>query len=131
MIFFPLVCLIVGVLIGTLVGQPVRGEEGKYLAVAVIAGLDTICGGIRSSLEGKFHNDVFITGFLANVLIAFFLAWLGDKIGANIFLVCALIFGSRIFNNLSLIRRFGLSKWQDYRDRKKQEKAQAQQAAAS
>lgn len=125
MILIPILCLLVGLLIGYMIKTPVHGEAGLYLAVACLAGLDTICGGIRSSLEGKFHGDIFITGFFFNVLIAFGLAWLGDRIGANIFLVCAFIFGTRIFNNLSLIRRFWLSQWDDKRAKKKQAQATA------
>lgn len=123
MIFFPLVCLFVGAVLGLLIREPIRTEAGTYLAVACLAGLDTICGGIRAGLEGKFHNDVFITGFVSNVLIAMFLAWLGDRIGTNIFLVCALIFGTRIFNNLSLIRRFALTRWQDFLVRRREQQS--------
>jgi small basic protein len=100
-------------------GQPLRGEPGQYLAVAVLAGLDSVLGGIRSGMEGKFRNDVFVTGFVSNILIAFFLAWLGDRIFINLFLVIGLIFGTRIFNNLSLIRRYLLTRWQDAHERRR------------
>lgn len=126
MILIPVLCLIVGILLGTLITQQVQGIYATYVAVAVLAGLDTVFGGIRSSLEGKFHSDIFVSGFFSNIVIAFFLAWLGDRIGINLFLVCALIFGSRIFTNLSLIRRYALTKWQDARQRKAQQ-AQATQ----
>ncbi|MCE9557954.1 MAG: small basic family protein, partial [Armatimonadetes bacterium] len=66
----------------------------------------------------RFQADVFVTGFISNVLLAFLLAWLGDKIGANLFLVGVLIFGQRIFNNLSLIRRHLLTKYSDWKKRK-------------
>jgi small basic protein len=95
------------------------GAPGHYIAIACLAGLDTVLGGIRSGLEGKFHNDIFITGFITNILIAFFLAWLGDRIGVNLFLAAALVLGARIFTNLSLIRRFLLTKFQDARERKR------------
>ncbi len=126
MILIPILALIVGVLLGRLVAQPVGGIAGTYIAVAVLAGLDTICGGLRSNLEGKFHTDIFVSGFFSNVVIAFFLAWLGDRIGINLFLASAVILGGRIFVNLSLIRRFALTKWQDYRERKRIQR-QAQQ----
>ncbi len=130
MIFIPILALILGFLLAYLVGlPPASGVEGKYLAVAALAGMDTVFGGIRSGLEKKFHNDVFLTGFISNVLIAFFLAWLGDNIGLDLFLVAALVFGMRIFTNLSLIRRFILTKWQDERERKRQAAAQAQAQA--
>lgn len=125
-VLIPAVCLIVGILLGILLKQPVKGPAGLYLAVACLAGLDTICGGLRSNFEQKFHADVFLSGFFGNVLIAFGLSWLGDRIGTNVFLVCAFIFGTRIFNNLSLIRRFWLSRLKDARDRAKQDLPQSQ-----
>jgi small basic protein len=114
----PVLALFVGGMIGFLVISPIKGELGLYVAVACLAGLDTMCGGIKSSFENRFQADVFVSGFFANVLLAFFLAWLGDQIGVNIFLVCALIFGQRIFNNLSLIRRHLLTLYTDSRKRK-------------
>ncbi|MCC7230191.1 MAG: small basic family protein [Fimbriimonadaceae bacterium] len=119
MILVPIIFLIVGAALALLLNRPLTGVYGQYLAVACLAGLDSICGGIRSGLEGKFHNDVFITGFVFNILIAFGLAWLGDQIFIDLFLAVALVLGARIFNNLSLIRRFLLTKWQDNRERKR------------
>jgi small basic protein len=128
-ILIPLIFLILGVLIPLVLHiQPAHGPGGQYLAVSCLAGLDTVCGGVRTGLEGKFHSDVFLTGFFSNVLIAFFLAWLGDQIGINLFLVAALVLGTRIFTNLSLIRRFVLTKWQDERER---QRLQRQSTAAT
>ena len=120
MILLPVVFLLLGILIPfALHLQPFQGDWVRYVGIACLAGLDTVCGGIRTGLEGKFHNDVFLTGFFSNVLIAFFLAWLGDQIGVNLYLVAALVLGTRIFTNLSLIRRFLLTKWQDERERRR------------
>lgn len=119
MVLVPIVALIIGAAIALSLGRPLPGVAGQYLAVACLAGLDSVCGGVRSGLEGKFHNDVFVSGFIFNIIIAFFLAWLGDKIFIDLFLAVALVLGARIFNNLSLIRRFLLTKWQDNRERKR------------
>ena len=119
MILVPIIFLLLGAMAALTIGKPLSGVYAQYLAVACLAGMDSVCGGIRSGLEGKFHNDVFITGFLFNILIAFGLAWLGDKIYIDLFLAVALVLGARIFNNLSLIRRFLLTKWQDNRERKR------------
>jgi small basic protein len=127
-ILLPLFALILGAALALIFVQPIRGVEGQYLAVAVLAGVDSVCGGFRSGLEGKFRNDVFITGFISNTLIAFGLAWFGDKIFLNLFLAVALVLGARIFTNLSLIRRYLLTKWQDSQEKKRLEKL-AQQAA--
>jgi len=129
-LLLPVIALIVGALLALGI-EPVGGISAQYLAVACLAGLDTICGGIRSGLEGKFHNDVFITGFFSNVIIASFIAWLGQRIYLDTFLAVALVLGARIFTNLSLIRRFLLTKWQDARERERlQRQAQKQTAAA-
>lgn len=117
MSLIPILLLLVLAAVASQFVQPVGGLGAQYIAVACLAGLDTVCGGIRSGLEGKFHNDVFITGFISNMLIAFFISWLGDQIGINLFLAAALVLGSRIYTNLSLIRRFALTKWQDARER--------------
>jgi small basic protein len=132
-ILLPVIAALLGALIA-LVSRvhPVPGEAGQYLAVACIASLDTVFGGVRSGLEGKFNLLVFMTGFFSNTLIAFFLAWLGDKIFVNLFLAVTLVLGARIFTNLSLIRRFLLTRWQDSVERKRlQSLAQAAVAAAA
>lgn len=118
MIFMPILALLLGLAIGLLPSQDLKGPAGVYLAVACLAGLDTVCGGIKSNFEGRFQTDVFISGFFTNCLLAFFLAWMGDKIGVDIFLVCGIIFGQRIFNNLSLIRRHLLNSYADWKRRK-------------
>ena len=119
MYLIPVLALLIGVAIGSLWSQPLTGVYGQYMAMACLAGLDTICGGIRSGLEGKFHQDIFITGFFSNIVIAFGLAWLGNKIFVNLFLVGALVLGWRIFNNLSLIRRYLLTRAKDAMERRR------------
>jgi len=57
------------------------------------------------------------------------LAWLGDRIGIDLFLAVALVLGARIFTNLSLIRRYLLTKWQDAKERKRLQQLAAQAQA--
>jgi small basic protein len=126
----PFVALLLGVLLAFLLKVgPQGGQTGQYMAVACLAGLDTICGGIRGGLEGKFTNEVFLSGFVSNILLAFSLAWFGDRIGIDLFLAIALVFGSRILSNLSLIRRYMLTKWQDAKERKRLQQMAAQAQA--
>lgn len=80
-----------------------------YFSLAALAGLDSICGGIRAGLEGKFHDDIFLSGFLLNSLLAGFLAYMGDRIGVDLYLAAVLVLGWRVFTNLSLIRRYFLT----------------------
>lgn len=117
MFLIPLLALILGALLGIILGVPVEGVFGLYIAVGVIAGLDSVFGGWRSALEGKFQNDVFITGFFSNVLIASLLAFVGDNLGIDLYLAAVLVMGWRMFTNLSIIRRHALNRWQDARAR--------------
>jgi len=130
-VLLPFIALLLGALVAKLfVGHVIHPIGAQYLAVACLAGFDTICGGIRSGLEGKFHNDVFVTGFISNMAIAFFLAWLGDQIGINLYLAAVLVLGSRIFTNLSLIRRFILTKLQDEREKRRLQQQAAGQTTS-
>ena len=84
-------------------------DWASYLSLATLAGLDSIFGGIRAGIEGKFHDDIFISGFIVNTLLAAGLAYLGDLLGIDIFLAAVVVLGGRIFLNLSLIRRYWLT----------------------
>lgn len=77
-----------------------------YLSLATLAGLDSVLGGARAGLEGRFRSDIFLSGFIMNMLIAVALAWLGDTIGVEgLYLAAVVTLGGRIFMNLSVIRR--------------------------
>ncbi|MCS7273012.1 MAG: small basic family protein [Fimbriimonadales bacterium] len=102
--------LVLGVLIATLaLDISLPSEWAAYLSLAALAGLDTAFGGWRASLEGRFHTDVFISGFIVNALLAALLAYLGDRIGVDLFLAAVVTLGGRMFLNLSLIRRYYLN----------------------
>ncbi|HLK16947.1 MAG TPA: small basic family protein [Fimbriimonadaceae bacterium] len=130
MYLIPVFALVLGVIVGAFWSHPLTGAYGQYMAIACLAGLDTICGGIRSGLEGKFHQDIFVTGFFSNIIIAFGLAWLGEKIFVDLYLVGALVLGWRIFNNLSLIRRYLLTRLKDASERRRLNRIAAQTEGA-
>src|ERR1035437_1312381 len=103
---------VVGLLIGFMIYfLPVRvpSNWSAYLSLATLAGLDSICGGIRAGIEGKFHDDIFISGFAVNTILAAGLAYLGDQIGVDLLLAAVVCLGGRVFLNLSLIRRYWLT----------------------
>ena len=108
MSWLPIAGLVVGFLVYWL---PLKlpSDWASYISLATLAGLDSIFGGVRAGLEGKFHDDIFISGFVANTLLAAFLAYLGDQIGVNLYLAAVVALGGRVFLNLSLIRRYWLT----------------------
>lgn len=85
-------------------------EYARLLSVALMAAMDTVFGGMRSSMEGKYDNTVFITGFFTNIVLAAFICYAGILLGIDFYLIAILIFGSRIFNNLAAIRHLFLKK---------------------
>lgn len=108
MIWLPVVGLLLGFLVYWL---PIRlpSEYANYLSLATLAGLDSIIGGIRAGIEGKFHDDIFISGFVVNTVLAAALAYIGDQLGVELFLAAVVVLGGRVFLNLSLIRRYWLT----------------------
>lgn len=76
-----------------------------YLLVAILAAMDFIFGAVKSGFENKYDNIIFITGFVGNALLAIILTYIGDRLGLPIYYVAILVFGSRLFDNLSIIRR--------------------------
>lgn len=106
----PIVGVLLGIAIGLLFPMSMPVEYGKFLAVALLASLDSVFGGLRSALEEKFDNAVFISGFFVNALLAVVLVFIGDRLGIDLYYVASLAFGLRIFQNLAIIRRFFLKK---------------------
>ena len=106
----PIVGVLLGIAIGLLFPLSMPVEYGKFLAVALLASLDSVFGGVRSALEEKFDNAVFISGFFVNALLAVVLVFVGDRLGIDLYYVASLAFGLRIFQNLAIIRRFFLKK---------------------
>jgi small basic protein len=106
--FLPLIGLLLGVFIGWLLGIEVPSTYAPYLSVIVLAALDSTMGGVRALLERTFSDRLFFSGFFSNVILAAGLTYLGDRLGVNLYLAVAIVFGIRLFQNLSVIRRLVL-----------------------
>lgn len=98
-----------GVLIGFLI-PTIPYSASKYLAIAIVAALDSVFGGIASSIKKNFDLKVFISGFFVNGIIAMLLTYLGQRLNVDIYLAAIIVFVGRMFNNLGIIRRYYLSK---------------------
>lgn len=109
--WLPVVGLIMGVAVGFLLDLRVPQEYSSYLSIALLAGLDTIFGGVRSYLERMFNVRIFMSGFFFNTLFAAGLAFIGAFLGIDLYMAAIVAFGVRLFNNLAVIRRIILSKW--------------------
>lgn len=100
-----LVGLLLGIIFGMWLPYQLPVAVSRYAAVAILAGLDSILGGTRAGMEGRFDTLVFTSGFIANSILAVLVTWVGVVLGADLYLAAVVTFGIRIFANLGPIRR--------------------------
>lgn len=103
-----IIYLILGSLLGVLVGilvPVIPYEYAKYTAVAIVAAFDSVIGGINGMIKNSFDIKIFVSGFFTNSIIAILLTMLGESLDVDIFLAAIFVFVTRIFTNLSFIRR--------------------------
>ena len=106
----PVLGLICGALLGSIISLQIPITYAKYLSIAVLASMDSVLGGSRSAIEGRFSSLVLLSGLVCNALAAAALAYLGDRLGVDLYTAAIIVFGIRIFTNLSAIRHFLLAK---------------------
>ena len=101
----PVLGLIVGILAGIFIPFNISQQYSTYVAVAILAALDSVFGGAAATLQGKFDIKVFVSGFFGNALLAAGLAYIGDQLGIPIYMAAIFAFGNRLFLNFAVIRR--------------------------
>ncbi len=106
----PLLGLILGIVLGFVLPFNIPLIYSSYMSIAVLAALDSVFGGIRASLEGTFDTNIFISGFFGNAILAAFLAYVGDRLGVPLYYAAIFAFGTRLFENFAIIRRYFLGK---------------------
>lgn len=104
--WLPLLGLVTGVIIGLSFSLSVPADYARYTAMAILAALDSILGAISAELDGRYENDVFVTGLFTNMLLAGGLTFLGDRLGVELYFAAIVAFGARLFNNLAIVRRY-------------------------
>ncbi len=110
-----MIIAIIGIIAGILIGLYLPFEfstiSSLYISVGILAAIDSILGGLRASLEGKFDGIIFVSGFIVNALLAISLSYLGDKLGVPIYYAAIFVFGTRLFNNIGSIRRYTIDRY--------------------
>ena len=108
------IAIIIGCIIGALIGinaPIIPYTYSTFLAIAVVAALDSVFGGITSVLKKNFDLVIFISGFFCNSLLSIALTYLGQKLNLDIYLAALVVFVGRMFTNLTIIRRYYIEKW--------------------
>ena len=106
--------IILGSLLGVVIGvnAPIISYTySSYLAIAIIAALDSVFGGISSVLKKNFDLKIFLSGFFCNAILSILLTYLGQKLNVDIYLAAIVVFVGRMFTNLTIIRRYYVEKW--------------------
>lgn len=106
--------MIIACVLGAIVGlnaPMISYTYSSYLAIAIIAALDSVFGGISSVINKKFDMKIFISGFFGNAILAILLTVLGEKLNIDIYLAAIVVFVGRMFTNLAIIRRYYVEKW--------------------
>ncbi len=107
----PVIGLLVGVFLGITINFHVPAGYTVYLAMAILAALDSVFGAYLSSLNNNFKFSIFVTGFFGNALIAVALTLIGKMLGMDFSLAAIVVFGTRLFNNFATIRRIVINKY--------------------
>jgi small basic protein len=99
--------LVLGIAVGVIVQPTVPTGLQPYLPIAVVAALDALFGALRALLDGIFDDKVFVVSFVANVVVAALIVFLGDQlgVGAQLSTGVIVVLGIRIFSNVAAIRR--------------------------
>lgn len=119
-----IVSIVLGCLLGILLGvnSPIIPYTySGYLAISIIAALDSVFGGLASYLKGNFNFTIFVSGFFGNAILSILLTYLGERLNVDIYLAAIVVFVGRMFNNLSMIRRFYIDKWTNKKQNKNEQ----------
>ena len=120
------IAIIIGCLVGVIFGMNapiIPYTYSGYLAIAIIAAIDSVFGGITAVLKGNFDLKVFVTGFFGNAILSILLTYLGQRLNVDIYLAAIIVFVGRMFTNLAIIRRYYLDKWDNFKKHNKSENA--------
>lgn len=125
------IAILIGCILGAIIGMNapiISYTYSSYLAIAIVAALDSVFGGIASVINKKFDMKIFITGFFGNAILAILLTVLGQKLNVDIYLAAIVVFVGRMFVNLAIIRRYYVDKWSNKLEKIKEENKVKRQA---
>ena len=66
------IAIIIGCILGAIIGiyaPVIPYTYSGYLAIAILAALDTVFGGINSIINKHFNMKIFVSGFFGNAIL--------------------------------------------------------------
>lgn len=106
----PIIGLLIGIALGIGSGISIPYGYSTYVAIGILACLDSVLGGAYANMQKVFETKIFLSGFFCNGVLAALLIWLSGQLSIDLAVAAVVVYGARIFNNLSQIRRFLLKR---------------------
>lgn len=100
--------IILGVVLALNFNIYISPEITPYVAIVILACVDSLLGAYAASLSKKYDFSIFITGLIGNSVISAMLIFVGKKVGIDLYLAAVVVFVMRIFQNFAVTRRFFL-----------------------
>ena len=119
------ISIILGCILGAIAGMNapiISYTYSSYLAIAIIAALDSVFGGISAIIKKNFDLKIFLSGFFGNAILSMLLTYLGEKLNVDIYLAAIIVFVNRMFLNLGVIRRYYVEKIFNKKNNKEEKK---------
>ncbi len=129
MMFF-IIAVLVGILLGILIPYNLSPSMLSYVAVALIAALDSVFGGLLANLNKRFNINVFMIGLVSNAILGIFLTFIGNILGISLSFAVIVVFGVRMFNNMASIRRLTFDKYFEKKAKDREREARLKLEAA-
>ena len=89
------IAILIGCIIGALLGMVapvIPYTYSGYLAIGIIAAIDSVFGGITAVMKGNFDLKIFVSGFFGNAILSILLTFLGEKLNVDIYLAAIIVF---------------------------------------
>ena len=83
-----------------------------FIAVGLIITLDLLVEGTSQYLSGKFSLRSILLTYFLNLLFAYFLLTIGSLMRVDLYIALFIVFGIKLFSNLSYISQKFFSKLQ-------------------
>ena len=94
-----LIAIIIGCLAGIGMGfliPTIPYTASNYLAIGIVAAMDTVIGGYASNVKWTFDIKVFVSGLLMNTVLAILLTLIGQRLNVDIYLAAIIVFVGRM-----------------------------------
>ncbi len=101
----PLFALILGLLIGAFWPAAIPSEYWTYLALLILAILDVLMHALSMLMRRMYDVRAVYLSLLANSLLAFALAAIGEQLGLPLYLCPIFAFGVRLFQNFARVQQ--------------------------